>query len=116
VAGAAPDDSIELHRAIGRDRIAARIQSLNATFRGEVAKIAGVTLHTPRDPAISAGMSCFEIRGLTAEETTTRLAAKRIRTSPSPYKVAYARVSAGIANRPEDIDVALREISALARS
>lgn len=108
--------AIELHRTLGRDRIAARIQSLNARFRDEVAKIAGVTLHTPRDPAISAGISCFEIKGLTAEETTTRLAAKRVRTSSSPYKVAYARVSAGIANRPEDIEVALREISALARS
>lgn len=106
--------AIELHRTIGRDWIAARIGELNAAFRESLAKVAGVTLHTPRDPELSGGLSCFEIAGRTSEEVTNRLAEKRIRTSSSPYKVSYARVAAGIMNSPEEIETVLREIRALA--
>ena len=105
--------AVELHRTIGRDRIAARIQELNTAFREGAAKIAGVTLHTPRDPELSGGLSCFEVAGVHAEEVAHRLAEKRIRTSSSPYKVSYARVAAGVMNFPDDIERVLREIRAL---
>ncbi|HUC41590.1 MAG TPA: aminotransferase class V-fold PLP-dependent enzyme [Gemmatimonadales bacterium] len=105
--------AVELHRTIGRDRIAARIAELNAAFRDGAARIPGVTLHTPRDPALSAGISCFEVRGLAPGQVVARLAEKKLRTTTSPYKVSYARVSAGIMNKPEEIDLVLREIKAL---
>ena len=105
--------AVELHRAIGRDRIAARIRELNTAFREGAANIAGVTLHTPRDPELSGGLSCFEVAGITAEKVAERLAEKRIRTSSSPYKVSYARVAAGVMNVPEEIEAVLREIRAL---
>ena len=76
--------------------------------------LAGVTLHTPRDPELSGGLSCFEVAGVKPEEVANRLADKRIRTSTSPYKVAYARVAAGIMNFPDEIERVLREIRALA--
>jgi len=106
--------AVALHRTIGRDRIAARIRELNTAFREGAAKIAGVTLHTPRDPELSGGLSCFEVEGLKPEEVTKRLAEKKIRTTSSPYKVSYARVAAGIMNAPDDIDRVLRQIGALA--
>ncbi|HYU27641.1 MAG TPA: hypothetical protein VEK83_01300 [Gemmatimonadales bacterium] len=71
-----------LFRTIGRDRIAARIAELNAAFRDGAARIPGVTLHTPRDPNLSAGISCFEVRGMAVAEVVARLAAKKIRTPP----------------------------------
>jgi selenocysteine lyase/cysteine desulfurase len=106
--------AVELHRTIGRDRIAARIAELNAAFRDGAAKIPGLTLHTPRDPALSGGISCFEIRGMAPGQIVAQLAQKKIRTTTSPYKVSYARVSAGIMNKPEEIELVLREIRALA--
>jgi isopenicillin-N epimerase len=106
--------AVTLHRTIGRDRIAARIAELNGAFREGAARIPKLVLHTPRDPKISGGLSCYEIGGLTPEQITERLAAKRIRTNASPYKVSYARVSAGIMNTPQDIDAVLRAIRALA--
>jgi selenocysteine lyase/cysteine desulfurase len=105
--------AVELHRAIGRTKIASRIAELNSAFREGAAGIVGVTLHTPRDPALSGGLSCFEVKGLTAEEVAKRLAAKRIRTNSSPYKVSYARVSAGVMNSLEDVETGLREVRAL---
>ena len=105
--------AVELHGTIGRDRIAARIAELNGAFREGAAGLAGVTLQTPRDPELSGGLSCFDVRGVKAHDVAKRLAEKRIRTSSSPYKVSYARVSAGVMNFPEDIDTVLREIRAL---
>jgi len=106
--------AVELHRTIGRDRIAARIAELNAAFRAGAAGIPGLSLHTPRDPALSGGISCFEVRGMTPGQVVARLAEKKIRTTTSPYKVSYARVSAGIMNKPEEIELVLREIRTLA--
>ena len=106
--------AVELHRGIGRDRLATRIAELNGAFREGAARLPGVTLHTPRDAELSAGISCFEVAGLTAEQVTQRLAERRIRTANSPYKVSYARVSAGMMNQPAEIDTALRAIRALA--
>jgi isopenicillin-N epimerase len=102
--------AVELHRAIGRAQIAQRIQQLSDAFREGAAANPNVTLHTPRDPELSGGLTAFEVKGLTPEQVAARLAAKKIRTNPSPYKVSYARVATGIMNFPEEIDTVLREI------
>jgi selenocysteine lyase/cysteine desulfurase len=107
--------AVELHQSIGRDHIAARIRELNSAFREGAAKIPGVTLHTPNDPEVSGGITCYEVRGLKPSEVEERLNEKRIRTTTSPYKVSYARVGAGIVNFPEEIDAVLREIQTLTR-
>lgn len=106
--------AVELHRAIGREHIAKGVAELNVAFAEGAASTPNLTLHTPRDPEVSAGISCFEVAGFTPREVAERLAAKKIRTDPSPYRVSYARVVAGIVNFPEEIDTVLREIRALA--
>jgi selenocysteine lyase/cysteine desulfurase len=106
--------AIELQHTIGRDHIAARIAELNGTFRREASKLPNVTVHTPLDPSLSGGITCFEVRGLGAEDVTQRLAALKIRTTSSPYKVSYPRVSAGIMNRHQDIDSALAALRRMA--
>src|SRR5213075_2513165 len=100
-------------RELLRRQVPGRIAELNAAFREGAARVPGVTLHTPRDPSLSEGISCFEVRGLAPGQVVARLAEKKLRTTTSPYKVSYARVSAGIMNKPEEIDVVLREIKAL---
>src|SRR5213076_856076 len=100
-------------RELLRRQVPGRIAELNAAFREGAARLPGVTLHTPRDPALSGGISCFEVRGLAPGRVVERLAEKKIRTTTSPYKITYARVSAGIMNRPEEIDLVLREMRAL---
>lgn len=105
--------AVQLHRTLGRDQIAARIAELNAQFREGVARLPGVTLHTPRDAALNGGISCFEVNGLRPGEVVGRLAEKKIRATTSPYKISYARISAGIMNQPEEVDRVLREIKSL---
>lgn len=103
-----------LHREIGRARVAARVAALSHAFREGAAKLPRVTLHTPVDPAVSAGLSCFEVTGVPAAEVATRLATKRIRTNSSPYKRSYARVATGIMNTEAEVERVLGEIRALA--
>ena len=103
-----------VHRDIGRENIANRIHQLNTAFREGASSIKGLTLHTPLGRDVSAGISAFEIAGLKAEQVTERLRAKKIRSSHSPYKVSYARVSAGIINSQADVEMALRELRAMA--
>jgi isopenicillin-N epimerase len=106
--------AVTLHKDIGRDRISARIHELNTAFREGARSIKGLTLHTPIDRDLSAGLSCFEVAGLKATDVTQRLLARKIRTSDSPYKASYARVSAGIMNAPADVETVLRELRAIA--
>ncbi len=73
-----------------------------------------MTLHTPRDPELSGGISCFEVAGHQGGRGVETAGGKKIRTNSSPYKVSYARVAAGIMNFPEEIDRVLREIRAMA--
>jgi isopenicillin-N epimerase len=70
-------------------------------------------LHTPMSSLLSAGLVCFEVRNLAATEVVKRLHARKIIASVTPYATAYARLSPGILNTPEEIDTVLREISAL---
>ena len=106
--------AVQLHRTLGRGAIAARIAELNQHFRDEVAKIPRVTLHTPKDASVAGGIAAYEVSGMDAATVVAKLAAKRIRTSDSPYRPSYPRVCAGIMNSTADVDTVLREIRALA--
>src|SRR5205823_7646211 len=87
--------AFRMHQQIGRARIAARIRELNDRCKQGLAAIAGVKQHTPRDPALSAGICCFEVAGLAPGEVVKRLLARKIIASTTPYAVSYARLSAG---------------------
>lgn len=109
-------DAVAFHEAIGRARIAARLAELNGRVRRGLAAIPGVTVHTPLDPALAAGITCFEVAGLAPEAVVARLAERRIHATTSPYAVSYARLAAGIMNRPDEIDAALAAVAGLARA
>jgi len=105
--------AVELHHTIGRDRIATRLRDLSGSFREELSRVKGVTLHTPRDSELSGGLTCFEVAGLTPEKVDERLAEKKIRTNHTPYKTSYARVALGVMNSPADVETAVKGIREL---
>jgi isopenicillin-N epimerase len=111
----AVEAAFKLHEELGRANVTRRVEELNGRFCSELAAMKGVTLHTPVDPKLRAGIVCFEVRGLKTEETVARLKAKHIVASGSPYAVSYARVAAGVMNTPEEVETTLREIRGLTR-
>lgn len=107
--------AFRMHAQIGRARIAGRIRELNQRCKEGLAAIDGVTLHTPRDPALSAGVNCFEVAGMKPDDVVAKLLERRIVASSSPYAVSYVRLSAGIMNTPEEVDTAVAAVRELRR-
>lgn len=107
--------AFELQQRLGRSRVAGRIAELNGRIKDGLASIPGVTLHTPRDPALSAGINCFEVEGKTPQQVVAAMLERKVLASTSPYAVSYARLSGGLMNTPGEIDQALSALREVAR-
>jgi selenocysteine lyase/cysteine desulfurase len=106
-------EAFAFHQRLGRARVTARIHELAAQCKEGLAAMSHVILHTPASEALSAGLVCFEVKGMKAPEVIKRLAARKIVGSVTPYATEYARFSPGILNTPEEIEVVLKELRAL---
>jgi selenocysteine lyase/cysteine desulfurase len=106
--------AFKFHESIGRKRVADRIRELNDRCKAGLAAIHGVRVVTPRDPALSAGIVCFEVNGLSPEDVGKRLLERGIVAGASPYLPSYARFAPSLANSPEEVDEALKAIKAIA--
>ena len=107
-------EAFRFHLDIGKDRIAARTHELNRQFKDGLAGMSHVKLYTPRDENLSSGIVCFDIDGMSPREVVGRLRERKIVATTTPYADSHARVSPSIRNSPQEIDIALREIQALA--
>ena len=106
--------AFRFHQQIGRQRIAERIRTLNDQLKAGLAAMPRVTLHTPRDPALSAGLVAFEVQGVKPDEVVARLLERKIIASTSPYRVSYARLAPSLVNSPEEVDAALAAVRVIA--
>jgi len=106
-------DAFDFHRRIGRKRIADRIAALNTQCKDGLAGISKVKVLTPRDPALSAGIICFEVEGQKADETVARLLKRKVIASPSPYRVSHARLAPSLVNNESEVEAAVRAVRAI---
>jgi selenocysteine lyase/cysteine desulfurase len=106
-------EAFEFHERIGRERIAGRIAALNTQLKDGLANIPKVKVLTPRDPALSAGITCFEVDGQTASQTVHALHARKVMASTSPYKISKARLAPSLVNDEREVDGALRAVRAV---
>ena len=106
-------EAFRFHERIGRARVTARIHELAARCKDGLAKLPKVKLHTPRAEALSAGLVCFEVEGLTPKDVVKRLLARKIVASDTPYAPSYARLTPSLLNTPEEVDRTVAEIAAL---
>ncbi|MER8236251.1 aminotransferase class V-fold PLP-dependent enzyme [Streptomyces sp. NPDC094049] len=100
-------------RQIGRKRIQDRIAELNSQIKEGLEAMGHVTLHTPLDPEVSAGIVTFDVEGYDPRDVARILRDNRVIANSTPYGVPHVRLSAGIVNSPEDIELALRVIRSL---
>jgi selenocysteine lyase/cysteine desulfurase len=106
-------EAFEFHEAIGRARVEARIRTLASRLQSGLSDVRGVHLHTPAARSLSAGLVCFDVEGRDPAEVVTRLAARRIVASVTPYARRHVRVGPGIVNTVADVDAAVRAVAAL---
>ena len=107
-------EAIRFHQNIGPARITARIHELNGQMKDELARMPNVQLYTPRDENLSAGIVCFDVKGMKPEDVVRRLLGQRIVASTTPYRVTYARVACSIANTRGEVETVLPAIRDLA--
>lgn len=109
-------EAFELHDRIGRGRIAERIAVQATRLKEGLAKIPSVTLVTPDDPAMSAGIVCCEVEGFADEGTYNAVVALRtagVVASVTPYAKQYLRFGPSIVTTPEQVDRVVAAVRAL---
>lgn len=107
-------EAFEFHSRIGRTRVANRIAALNTQLKEGLAKNPKVKVLTPMDPALSAGITCFEVAGHTASETVHKLHQRKVVASSSPYKISKARLAPSLVNDEREVEAALRAVREIA--
>jgi len=105
--------AVELHEAIGPARVKERILALNGKLRRELGTMPHVRMRTPKDPALSSGLTAFEVDGLSPDDVVKKLRAQRVIASTSPYVPTYARLSFGIANSEADVERSIGAVGGL---
>ena len=106
--------AFQLHAKLGRARVAARIRQLNDQLKQGLGELPRVRLHTPLDASLSAGITCFEVDGVTPEAVVEKLLARKIVASTTPYKTTYARLAPSLVNDEREVDATLRAVREIA--
>ncbi|HUP44163.1 MAG TPA: aminotransferase class V-fold PLP-dependent enzyme [Thermoanaerobaculia bacterium] len=107
--------AFEFHRRVGSARITNRIHELNTQFKEGLATMPHVVLYTPRSRELSAGIVCFDVKGMPQSQVVQRLLERhRIVASTTPYRDSYARVAFGIQNTPREVEKTLAAVRTLA--
>ena len=106
-------EAFQFHERIGPERVADRIAALNSRLKDGMAAMPHVVLHTPRDAALSAGITCFDIKGMKPTDVVAKLRERRVVASTSPYKVSVARLAPSLVNDEAQVDAALDALAKL---
>lgn len=102
------------HHAIGRDRVAQRTSELAGRLKAGLADAPNVKVITPAAPELGGGIVCLDVDGVPGPDAAYRLREAGIACSVTPYATVYLRLGPSIANNPDQVDAAVRAITALA--
>ena len=110
--------AFEFHDELGgRAQVAGTTHALAARLKDGVAEIDGVTLKTPTEPGLSAGLVCVDVAGAAAPEVVDELRHRhQILASVTPYATTYIRFGPSVANDEDDVDRAIEALAAVARA
>ena len=99
----------------GRATVAETTHALAARLKEGLAEIDGVTVKTPTDEALSAGLVCAELQAMPAGEAVDRLREEhQVIATVTPYATEYLRFGPTVANTEADVDAALAAVAAIA--
>ena len=106
--------AMDFLESIGRDRIEARIRAIVARLRRGVETIPGVSILTPADPAINAGILIFSLPGITGSDVFETLYREHDIGSARAGLVDGVRLSPHIYNSLADADRVVDALKAIA--
>ena len=109
------DAAVRFHDAIGTSRVEARCRHLRRRLRAGLETLPGITIATPADEALSAGVIAFELEGIESLELQRRLAREaNVRTRVvAEYGYGWMRLAPHIYNTEGEIDRVVEVIRAV---
>ena len=109
--------AVEFHRAIGTERIEARVRYLRRRLHAGLGEISGVQVVTPAPESLCAAMVSFRVDGIEAAALQRHLAeTANIRTRViGEYDYGWMRLSTHMYNAPAEIDRVLELVATAAR-
>jgi selenocysteine lyase/cysteine desulfurase len=99
--------------AIGKDRVQQRTQELATRLKTGLSGLGHVTLSTPMDPGLSAGLVCCSIDGMQPFDAVRRLREQKVVASVTPYREPLLRFGTSIVTGPEQVDQAVKAVAGL---
>jgi selenocysteine lyase/cysteine desulfurase len=109
-------EAFRFQRGLGKGRVEARVHALAGRLKRGLAGIRGVTVHTPQSAALSAGIVCCELDGVSPGEAVARLRREsRVVASVTPYATQYLRFGPGLWSRDADVPATIAAVRRLMR-
>ena len=106
--------AIDFHNAIGPERVTQRCKYLGDYLRAGLRKIPKVTIYSPEDPALCAGITVYGIQGVTGKQIQEQMWQRdRLRPRASHHGVRHCT---HIYNSPAEIDRSLKIVRDLAQA
>ena len=106
-------EAFAFHERIGRDRVAARTTEQASALKQELAGVDGITVVTPADPEVAAGIVCVDVRGMPPANAVMGLRERGIVASATPYRQSYLRLGPSIVTTPEEVEAAVAAVAEL---
>lgn len=103
------DKAFDFHQNIGKSNIGKRIHYLNRKLKEGLRSIPKVTVYTPMEDNLSAGIVCFMVRGYSVDGVIEKLKNNKIIGSPS----VYVRLAPSLYTLDSDIDKVLNVIKGM---
>ncbi len=97
-------EAFRFHLDIGKDRVAERTHTQATQLKEGLAAIDGVTVVTPQDEEMSAGIVCFDVAGTSPVDVLGTLAEAGIAASITPYREEHVRAGPSIVTSPDEVD------------
>lgn len=109
----AADEAFAFHERIGRSAVVARTTEQATRLKEALADTPGLTVRTPLDPAVSAGIVCLDVRGQLPADAVLALREVGVVASATPYRTSYLRLGPSIVTTPDEVDAAAEAVRAL---
>ena len=100
-------DAFEFQQSIGRARVVERTVEQASQLKDGLGGVDGLTVVTPTDPAVSAGIVCVDVAGMPPANAVQELRTRGVVASATPYRRSYLRLGPSIATSPEQVDQAI---------
>jgi selenocysteine lyase/cysteine desulfurase len=106
-------EAFAFHERIGRRRVVERTVEQATALKEGLAGVEGITVVTPADPEVSAGIVCVDVSGMLPGDAVMELRERGVVASATPYQQSYLRLGPSIVTSPEEVDRAVTAVAGL---